>query len=180
MVDMFVVLEMIPEGTNDMDTQTIFNAIWKPKITIREFACRLYKYVIKDVNILTFIYYYIAVYAANCKIEVNQYNIHRLFLTSTTVAHKFWDDNSLENKDIAKIGGVKRKELNELEKVFLKGIHWRLYKIQTTITDDEFIQIAERLTGLEYELIKKECKKREDKKKKKRTERSKTVGEKDH
>lgn len=162
MVDTFMILDMIPEVTNYMDTQIIFNTIPKPKITIKEFACRLYKYMIQDSNILTFIYYYIAVYVTNCKIKVDQYNIHRLFLASTTVAHKFWYDFSLDNKDIAKIGGVDKKELNKLELVFLEGIEWNVYKVKTVITYEEFIQIAECLTGLNYKVIDMKCRKKQD------------------
>jgi hypothetical protein len=101
-------------------------------------------------------------YSHNTNIRVNQFNIHRLFLTATAVAHKFWEDDCYENNHIAKIAGIKVKELNYLERDFLKGIDWRLYKLQTRITDEEFSRIAEQITGLDYSVIITESKKNED------------------
>lgn len=152
---MMLVLDFVPEDNNDIDSQTIYNAIWKPKISIRTYACRLYKYIIQDPDTLSFTLYYIAMYSHNTGTQVNQFNVHRLFLTATTVAHKFWDDDCYENKEIAEIAGIRVKELNRLERDFLKGIEWRLYKLQKQITDDEFAQIAERIAGVDYAVIEK-------------------------
>jgi len=162
MTDLFLVLELVPEGDNDIDSQTIYNAICKPKISIRTYARRLYKYMIQDRDTLTFALYYIALYSHNTNTQVNQFNIHRLLLTATTLAHKFWEDDCYENNHIAKIAGIKVKELNYLERDFLKGIEWGLYKLQTQINDEEIRQIAEQITGLDYSVIITEDKKNED------------------
>jgi len=162
MTALLLVLELVPEGDNDIDSQTIYNAICKPKISIRAYARRLYKYMIQDRDTLTFALYYIALYSHNTNTQVNQFNIHRLLLTATTLAHKFWEDDCYENNHIAKIAGIKVKELNYLERDFLKGIDWGLYKLQTRITDEEIRQIAEQITGLDYSVIITESKKNED------------------
>lgn len=155
-VEMLLILDFVSESNSDMDSQTIYNTIWKPHISIQKYAHRLYKYIIRSPDILAFTMYYLAMYINNTKIKANQFNIHRLFLTSTTVAHKFWYDDCYENKELAKIAGIQLKELNRLERDFLKGIEWRLYKLQTRITPDEFVQISSQITGLEYNVIKTE------------------------
>jgi hypothetical protein len=162
MADLFLVLELVPEGNNDIDSQTIYNSIRKPKISIRTYARRLYKYMIHNRDTLTFVMYYIAMYSHNTNTQVNQFNIHRLFLTATTVAHKFWEDDCCENNKIAEIAGIYVKELNSLERDFLKGIDWRLYKLQTRINDEEISQIAKQITGLDGSVIITEGKKNED------------------
>ena len=162
MEDLFLVLELVHEGNNDIDSQTIYNAIWKPEISIRMYAHRLYKYMIQNRDTFTLSLYYIAMYSHNTNTQVNQFNIHRLLLTATAVAHKFWEDDCYENNQIAKIAGIKVKELNSLERDFLKGIEWRLYKLHTQINDEDFSQIAEQITGLDYSVIITESKKNED------------------
>ena len=153
MVDIFLVLELVQDGNNCPESQTIYNSLHKPKISIRSYACRLYKYIIKNSDILLFVMYYIAMYSHITNTRVNNFNIHRLFLTATTVAHKFWEDNCYENIQIAEISGIEVKELNLLERNFLKDIDWKLYTLQTRINGDEFIQIAEQITGLDYSVI---------------------------
>jgi hypothetical protein len=100
-------------------------------------------------------------YSHNTNTQVNQFNIHRLFLTATAVAHKFWEDECYGNNHIAKIAGINVKELNLLERDFLKGIEWRLYKLHMQINDEEIRQIAEQITGLDYSVIITESKKNE-------------------
>ena len=68
------------------------------------------------------------------------------------MAHKFWDDVVYNNTDIAKIGGVSTKLLNQLEKDFLNGINWNLYKAGK-ITNEEFQDIVETITGIKYNAI---------------------------
>jgi hypothetical protein len=163
MTDLFLVLELVQEGdNNDMNFQTIYNAKLKPEISIRSYACRLYKYIIHNHDIFAFTLYYIALYSHHTNTRVNQFNIHRLFLTAATLAHKFWEDDCYDNNQIAEIAGIKVKELNALERNFLEGIDWRLYNMQTQINDKDLEQITEQITGLDYDVIITECKKNED------------------
>ena len=153
MIDPFSILENINSGKNDKCCWTIFNSARKPKISISAYVRRLYKYIIRDYEIFIFTLYYMALYAHHTDLQVDEFNVHRLFLSSTTVAHKFWDDESYGNSQIAKIVGVPIKELNLLEREFLIGIQWGLYNLQTKITEDELSQIAERITGVKYTTI---------------------------
>jgi len=51
----------------------------------------------------------------------------RLFLTSILLAAKFFDDVYYDNKYYAIIGGIKLKELNNLELEFLSCLEYRLF-----------------------------------------------------
>jgi hypothetical protein len=150
--NVLLVLQFISKRNRDSDSQTVYNAAKKPSMSISKYAHRIYKYIIKDPEMLAFVMYYLAVYIDNTRTEANRFNIHRLFLTAATVAHKFWDDFCYENKELAKIAGVDVKELNRLEIDFIKGIDWGLYKLQTRITDDELIQILNRIMGVNYNI----------------------------
>lgn len=48
-------------------------------------------------------------------------------LTSVMLAAKFFDDKYYNNKYFALIGGIKLKELNLLEKVFLNSLDYWLF-----------------------------------------------------
>jgi hypothetical protein len=166
---MLIILEFISKDENNLNFMTIYDAEKKPAISIRKYANRLYKYIIRDPNILAFAMYYLSIYINNTSITLNQYNIHRLFLTASSIAHKFWCDNCYENKALSKIGGIKNKELNALEKDFLHCIDWGLYKIETCITYDEFAQISTIMTGIEYNVIEDEYYRRQRNKLKQKT-----------
>jgi hypothetical protein len=86
------------------------------------------------------------------------------------VSHKFWEDDCYENKQIAEIVGIDVKELNSLERNFMKGIDWRLYNQQTPITDKDLEQISEQITRLDYKVIIAEGKKKHAKAEKKKAE----------
>jgi hypothetical protein len=162
-VDMLLVLEFVSRNKNNT-TQTIYDAVMSPSISIREYACRIYKYIIGDTETLAYTMYYLALYIDNTKTEANITNIHRLFIAAATVSHKFWNDHCYHNKYIAKVAGIKTRELNALECDFLKGIEWELYKLETKITDNEFVQIANRISGVEYSVIEAEHGKQMEKK----------------
>lgn len=67
------------------------------------------------------------------EILLNSYTILRLILASTIIAIKYNYDQTLKNDYYAKIGGVKKEELNELEAAFCEIIDFRLY-----VSDETF------------------------------------------
>jgi len=88
----------------------------------------VYKYIFNDnIDMLYITVHYMALYVKNIKIKISLYNFHKLFLTTSSLAHKFWKDDCYNNHDIARVGGVTVKMLHKLEGEFLKGINWNLY-----------------------------------------------------
>ena len=51
----------------------------------------------------------------------------RLLITGVMLAAKFYDDRYYNNDYYSKVGGVAKKELNELEIEFLNYINFNLY-----------------------------------------------------
>lgn len=59
--------------------------------------------------------------------DFNEYTAHRLIFISTILAIKFQCDKIGDNSYLAKIGGIKKKDLAEMEKVFLKILEYKLF-----------------------------------------------------
>jgi hypothetical protein len=154
-MDVLFILSMIPEG-NIIQNDLIYSSIKTPRLSIKDYGYRLYKYILHDMDLMKFAYYYIVMYSTYKKIIVTQQNIHLLLLASVVATHKFWDDNTLDISIISEICGVEKKEFVLLERDFLNGINWQLYAISSSITIDEFKYISECLTGLSYDQLTEE------------------------
>ena len=98
-----------------------------PSITIYDFIERLSKYskVSDETFILTLIY--IDKICHFYKINLNYYNIYKLFLASFKTSIKYHEDELISIKLYAKIGGVSHKEIINLEYEFLKLIQFKLF-----------------------------------------------------
>ena len=98
-----------------------------PSISIYDFIERLSKYskVSDETFILTLIY--IDKICHFYKINLNYYNIHKLFLASFITNIKYHEDEMYSIKLYAKIGGVSHKEIINLEYEFMKLIHFNLF-----------------------------------------------------
>eukprot|EP00826_Nyctotherus_ovalis_P044671 TRINITY_DN4840_c0_g1_i3.p2 TRINITY_DN4840_c0_g1~~TRINITY_DN4840_c0_g1_i3.p2 ORF type:complete len:112 (-),score=28.67 TRINITY_DN4840_c0_g1_i3:20-355(-) len=59
--------------------------------------------------------------------KLTAHEVHRLFLTASTLALKFHCDDYFVNSYYAAVGGVSLEELNELEKDFIETIGYELY-----------------------------------------------------
>ena len=60
-------------------------------------------------------------------VDLNFYNIHKLILSSLVIAAKYNEDKYLSNQFFAKIGGITKKEIDNLEYQFLTLIDFSLY-----------------------------------------------------
>ena len=154
MVDLLRVLELVPDGKLNMDTQTVFDDIFEPDGTIGDYIVKLFQYIIHDVEILRFIYHNMVVFSSKTRIVINKKNVRRIALACTVVSHKFWEDESLENKAMSDVVGLSVKDVNILEMEFMKGINWELHKTSAKIGDSELIDILECFTGMPYSIIK--------------------------
>lgn len=98
-----------------------------PLITLYNYIERLSKY--SQVSDGTFILalIYIDRICHFYKINLNYFNIHKLFLASFIAAIKYHEDNYYSMKFYAKLGGVSLKEIINLEYEFMKLIHFNLF-----------------------------------------------------
>lgn len=115
-----------------------------PSITIYNFIQRLSKYsqVSDETFILTLIY--IDKICHFYKINLNYYNIHKLFLASFITSIKYHEDEMYSIKLYAKIGGVPHKELIHLEYEFMKLIQFNLF-----VNEDLFNKYKSNLINFE-------------------------------
>ena len=63
---------------------------------------------------------------------LTHFNVHRLFATALLIAAKFLEDDPLHNSQFCRASGIGLRELNKLERVFLKYI---LYDIHVSASD---------------------------------------------
>jgi len=100
-----------------------------PKITIQDYIHRIEQYgeCNSSCFVLSLIYIDRLILRNYSNITVSQYTIYRLLITTVMIACKFWSDYYFANSFYAKIGGLKTRELNELEIDFLMGCEFDLY-----------------------------------------------------
>jgi len=105
-----------------------FHGLLGPKISIYEYINRivLCSNCSEECFVLALIYIERWV-QENPGVFVNAYNVHRLILTSVMIAHKYLDDESLDNSYYCRVGGLSLKEINELEREFLLMINFNLH-----------------------------------------------------
>ena len=115
-----------------------------PSITIYEFIERLSKYskVSDETFILTLIY--IDKICHFYKINLNYYNIHKIFLASFITSIKYHEDEMYSLKLYAKIGGVSHKEIINLEYDFMNLIKFNLF-----VNEDLFNKYKSNLINFE-------------------------------
>ena len=102
-----------------------------PSISINDYIERLFKYSKISEEIFIFVLIYIDKVCGNHKINLNYNNIHKLILASFIACIKFNEDNYYSMNYYAKLGGVSKKEIINLEYEFLNLIDFKLYIDQT-------------------------------------------------
>ena len=119
----------------------VFFSVSIPGIEWDEYIDRVYKYT--GASDMCFIIAFILI--SRCKLAVNVFNAHRLFITSLTVAIKYLDDRVYEQNFYARIGGLNggAVELNRCELQFLSLIDFQVYvplkELQTFIMVNSFL-----------------------------------------
>ncbi|XP_063902001.1 uncharacterized protein LOC135121616 [Zophobas morio] len=103
-----------------------FNFLKEPSISILDYFTRIASYVHCTRHCFVLALIYIDRFMTHGSLTLSPCNAHRLLLTSLLVAIKYFDDNSCSNAYMAKVGGIPRKELLNLELCFLFTIKFRL------------------------------------------------------
>ena len=98
-----------------------------PSISINDYIERLFKYSKVSEEIFIFVLIYIDRICGDHKINLNYNNIHKLILASFIVNIKFNEDNYYSLNYYAKLGGVSKKEIMNLEYEFLNLMDFKLF-----------------------------------------------------
>ena len=107
-------------------TKSSFNCNFIPNISLYNYIYRIQKYSEAEDNTLILALIYIDRICSN-NFNINYYNIHKIFLISVVFAIKYNEDNYYTNSYYSKIGGIKIKEFNVLEKEFASIIDFQFY-----------------------------------------------------
>ncbi|XP_010070213.2 cyclin-P3-1 isoform X2 [Eucalyptus grandis] len=119
--------ERLLETSHSKDVITIFHGVRPPALTIRQYIERIFKYSACSPSCFVIAQIYMDRFVQNTDVLLTSLNVHRLLITSLTVAAKFVDDAFFNNAYYAKVGGVSTSELNRLEMKFLFNIDFRLH-----------------------------------------------------
>jgi hypothetical protein len=107
---------------------TRFHATSVPRISIHDYLSRIAKYFYcSDACLVLGLVYIDRLVKLHPEFVVSVLNIHRLLLTSIMLAAKWHDEVFYSNDYYARVGGVRSRELETLEVLFLKQVDWRLY-----------------------------------------------------
>ncbi|KAI4304495.1 hypothetical protein MLD38_039994 [Melastoma candidum] len=108
------------------DALTIFHGVRAPALSVCQYIDRIYKYFGCSPSCFVMAVIYVDRFLRNTEVLLTSLNVHRLLITSMTIAAKFMDDAFFNNAYYAKVGGVSTSELNRLELKFLFSIDFRL------------------------------------------------------
>jgi len=107
---------------------TRFRAQRLPKITISAYVNRIFFYsnCSEECFVIALIYIERLI-GLNKRFFVNEFNVHRLILTSVMIAAKYCDDQHFHNSYYCRVGGLSCKEINVLEREFLLMVNFNLH-----------------------------------------------------
>ncbi|KAI9485666.1 MAG: cyclin-domain-containing protein, partial [Benjaminiella poitrasii] len=123
-------LESMIQANNQIpNTQiTCFHSRAIPNISILSYLTRIHKFTpFTNEALLSTLIYFDRISNQQDGITINSFNIHRLLITSITVASKFTSDVYYTNSRYAKVGGLSLYELNQLELELLFLIDFQLH-----------------------------------------------------
>eukprot|EP00750_Incisomonas_marina_P025006 INCI5280.1.p1 GENE.INCI5280.1~~INCI5280.1.p1 ORF type:complete len:273 (+),score=56.10 INCI5280.1:284-1102(+) len=124
------VLSRLVEANDSQEQRpaiTKFHALRPPSISILDYLTRILRYANCSGECFVLALVYIDRLIRHQNFVICGLNIHRVIVTSITLAAKFFDDAFYNNVYYAKIGGVPVRELNSLELEFLFLINFTLH-----------------------------------------------------
>ena len=110
-----------------------YNSI--PKISIKDYLERIQEYTCLEQNTLILSLIYIDRLCEIGKIILTYYNIHKILFGAILIAIKYNEDNFYDNKQYAKIAGVKISELKLMELNFIRFIDYQMYVPEEIFTN---------------------------------------------
>lgn len=116
---------------NDQENHEIvvtkFHALRPPSISIHNYLARILRFANCTGECFVLALVYIDRLIKHQNYVICGLNIHRIIITSVTLAAKFFDDAFYKNTYYARIGGIPVRELNSLELEFLFLINFTLH-----------------------------------------------------
>ena len=105
----------------------IFSANTVPNISIYDYLIRIQTYSNIEKNTLILSLIYIDRLCELGHLTLTYYNIHRIIFSSILTAIKYNEDCFYDNKYYSEIAGVKLKELNIMENIFVEMCQFKFY-----------------------------------------------------
>ena len=105
----------------------IFSANTVPNISIYDYLIRIQTYSNIEKNTLILSLIYIDRLCEIGHLTLTYYNIHRIIFVSILIAIKYNEDCFYDNKYYSEIAGVKLKELNIMENIFVEMCQFKFY-----------------------------------------------------
>jgi len=106
---------------------TKFHGLRAPSIAVSDYLVRISKFSGCSDECFVLALIYIDRLITKRRIVLDQFNVHRLLVTSVMLAAKFFDDHYLDNQHYAAVGGVPKGEMNVLELEFLFLLEFNLH-----------------------------------------------------
>ncbi|GMH31020.1 hypothetical protein Nepgr_032863 [Nepenthes gracilis] len=128
------------------DVLTVFHGLRAPPVSIQQYIHRIFKYAGCSPSCFIVAYIYVDRYLQCTDAHLTSLNVHRLLITSITIAAKFIDDAFFNNAYYAKVGGVSTLEMNRLEMKLLFSIDFRL-KVSTETFRRYCLQLEKEAGG---------------------------------
>jgi len=111
-----------------------FYAIRAPAVSLEDYVVRLWMHFKCSEECFVIALIFLHRLSTNCPfLPVNVYGVHRLLCTALILAAKVHDDEYYSNAVYAKISGVHLKEMNSLERTFIRCIRWNF-----VVTPEEY------------------------------------------
>ena len=120
-------------ATNTKDFSKENNLVTKPfitinpSITIKDYLERLYRYSKMNISTVILLLIYIDRITNINKFKLTYYIIHKLILSSMVVAIKYNEDDFFSMKHYAKLGGISKAEMINLEFYFVTLLNYNLF-----------------------------------------------------
>jgi len=124
------VLERLVRSNDTQGAQikvTKFHALRPPRISIAAYLERILRFANCSGECFVLALVYIDRLIRHQNFIICSLNIHRVIMTSITLAAKFFDDAFYNNSYYARIGGIPVQELNSLELEFLFLVNFTLH-----------------------------------------------------
>ncbi|KAG2177471.1 hypothetical protein INT44_007982 [Umbelopsis vinacea] len=132
---------------------THFHSRSVPKIPIHAYLNRIQKFApFSNEILITILVYFDRIARRQSSFVISSFNIHRLLITSLTVASKFVSDVFYANARYAKVGGLPLAELNRLELDFLFLCNFDLY-----VRVEDLQEYADQLLSRTHEPDRTDC-----------------------
>lgn len=108
-------------------SQMIFTSKQLPTISLSDYLNRIINYTKVEHSTLIAAMIYLKRYCTQTKTMLNEYNTHRLLVTSIIVSIKFNEDEKFNNLFYSVIAGTDLRQMNQLEEDFLDGLNFNMF-----------------------------------------------------